>query len=74
MDNNSLIVSLIFMTLGAVLLVGIWQWFRTRHSQSKRGEHPGDVTASGADMDMRTRRDSTLHTAPNEKPPTTAGR
>ncbi len=44
MDHQiSLPVILSFVTLIIVLGIGIWQLKRVRHSQEKRGEHPGGV-------------------------------
>ena len=43
METFSLPVVLSFVTLIAVLGIGVWQFKRVRTSQAKRGEHPGGI-------------------------------
>lgn len=54
MDGNAMITLLIVVTLGAGLILGVMQWMRVRRSQTRRGEHSGDVTVTGAELDART--------------------
>jgi hypothetical protein len=44
MDHQfSLPVILSFVTLAAVLVIGVYQFMKVRKSQAKRGEHPGGI-------------------------------
>jgi len=45
--ESALPIVLSIATLAAVVLIGVWQLKRVRHSQAKRGEHPGG--AAGPD-------------------------
>ena len=41
--SSAMPIILSITTLVAVLLIGLWQLKRVRHSQAKRDEHPGGV-------------------------------
>ena len=43
MDTGTAVGSLFFVTAGIALAVAVFLYFRTRRSQLKRGETPGEV-------------------------------
>lgn len=45
MDRSSMLVALIFVTLGVVLAWAVWQAFSVRRSQKRRGIDPDSSAA-----------------------------
>lgn len=49
MDNSALLAWLAMATLLIVLGLGVFQFFRVRNSQAKRGERPGGIAGPSED-------------------------